>query len=735
MDDLQRSPSPKLEVVVDEHHHIAVTSTPIVTTSSLLSSRHRADEQAASMIAMEPQNPNGQVIAMENEAGNVIHVVNAAGASNLVSLASVAGTAGLQTITIGGNVHALPMVTSSHVLGQGHQPMLMTVPTMALPASELANRLKDGSIQASPVPAIGGIDWSQKLKEIQILPKPMPPVPAEQKSPDSDDGRDKVTQKQMFEQRFEPCVVCGDRASGRHYGSISCEGCKGFFKRSIRKQLGYACRGNRDCVITKHYRNRCQYCRLQKCLNVGMRSEAVQQERKPPEPKLMETIINKPHIATSTQRIYIRKDLGSPATALPTFVSKVQNSSQESPVKTDSLFANLEERLIQTDHGTIVLNTPVENYAQETVVKSESLLADLQERLIQTDHGTVVLNTTVSNSGNTDLSTLANVVTTLANMDKKGAGDGDNAATPNGNAESSDSVAKAFDTLAKAVQPETSVNQNDSALDCSSQESNDGFVEFDGKMLSESNFQFNLTTPSPVPLYLNVHYICESASRLLFLSMHWARAIPAFQILNQTTQTHLVKACWCELFILGLAQCSQVMSLSTILAAVVNHLQTNVAQGKVSAERVKTVIDNIMRIQDICNSLQRLNTDAVEYAYLKSLVLFSPDRLGLGPVKQIEHFQEKLHQELQEYTIESYPENSEKFAKLLLRVPSLRSVNPSVMEEVFFAGLIGNIQIDSIIPYVLRMETAEYNTQLAQGLTVSQSVSVPSQPPMMFTSS
>ena len=61
--------------------------------------------------------------------------------------------------------------------------------------------------------------------------------------------------------------------TGRHYGVISCEGCKGFFKRSIRKQLGYACRGNRDCPITKHYRNRCQYCRLQKCLSMGMRSE------------------------------------------------------------------------------------------------------------------------------------------------------------------------------------------------------------------------------------------------------------------------------------------------------------------------------------------------------------------------------------------------------------------------------------------------------------------------------
>lgn len=71
----------------------------------------------------------------------------------------------------------------------------------------------------------------------------------------------------------ELCLVCGDRASGRHYGAISCEGCKGFFKRSIRKQLGYQCRGQMKCEVTKHHRNRCQYCRLQKCLASGMRSD------------------------------------------------------------------------------------------------------------------------------------------------------------------------------------------------------------------------------------------------------------------------------------------------------------------------------------------------------------------------------------------------------------------------------------------------------------------------------
>jgi hypothetical protein len=56
-------------------------------------------------------------------------------------------------------------------------------------------------------------------------------------------------------------------------------GCKGFFKRTVRKDLTYACREDRQCLIDKRQRNRCQYCRYQKCLQMGMKREAVQEER------------------------------------------------------------------------------------------------------------------------------------------------------------------------------------------------------------------------------------------------------------------------------------------------------------------------------------------------------------------------------------------------------------------------------------------------------------------------
>jgi hypothetical protein len=58
--------------------------------------------------------------------------------------------------------------------------------------------------------------------------------------------------------------------------NFSCEGCKGFFKRTVRKDLTYTCRDNRECIIDKRQRNRCQYCRYQKCLNVGMKKEGMQ---------------------------------------------------------------------------------------------------------------------------------------------------------------------------------------------------------------------------------------------------------------------------------------------------------------------------------------------------------------------------------------------------------------------------------------------------------------------------
>ncbi|MPC66255.1 Nuclear hormone receptor FTZ-F1 [Portunus trituberculatus] len=71
----------------------------------------------------------------------------------------------------------------------------------------------------------------------------------------------------------ELCPVCGDKVSGYHYGLLTCESCKGFFKRTVQNKKVYTCVADRSCQIDKTQRKRCPYCRFQKCLEVGMKLE------------------------------------------------------------------------------------------------------------------------------------------------------------------------------------------------------------------------------------------------------------------------------------------------------------------------------------------------------------------------------------------------------------------------------------------------------------------------------
>ncbi|KAJ6641710.1 Nuclear hormone receptor FTZ-F1, partial [Pseudolycoriella hygida] len=61
--------------------------------------------------------------------------------------------------------------------------------------------------------------------------------------------------------------------SGYHYGLLTCESCKGFFKRTVQNKKVYTCVAERQCHIDKTQRKRCPYCRFQKCLEVGMKLE------------------------------------------------------------------------------------------------------------------------------------------------------------------------------------------------------------------------------------------------------------------------------------------------------------------------------------------------------------------------------------------------------------------------------------------------------------------------------
>ncbi|XP_060113152.1 nuclear receptor subfamily 1 group I member 3 [Heteronotia binoei] len=74
------------------------------------------------------------------------------------------------------------------------------------------------------------------------------------------------------------CAVCRDRATGYHFHVMTCEGCKGFFRRTVIKGVQFTCPFTRSCAITKAKRRQCQACRYQKCLDVGMRKDMIMSE-------------------------------------------------------------------------------------------------------------------------------------------------------------------------------------------------------------------------------------------------------------------------------------------------------------------------------------------------------------------------------------------------------------------------------------------------------------------------
>ncbi|KAM9333758.1 hepatocyte nuclear factor 4-gamma [Pholidichthys leucotaenia] len=118
------------------------------------------------------------------------------------------------------------------------------------------------------------------------------------------------------------CAICGDKATGKHYGASSCDGCKGFFRRSIRKSHIYTCRFNRQCIVDKDKRNQCRFCRLNKCFRAGMKKEAVQNER---------------------DRISSRRSIPD-SQDLPTIAILAQAESMSQQMTTPVVMANLSEQ-------------------------------------------------------------------------------------------------------------------------------------------------------------------------------------------------------------------------------------------------------------------------------------------------------------------------------------------------------------------------------------------------------
>ncbi|XP_057169808.1 retinoic acid receptor RXR-alpha isoform X4 [Ursus arctos] len=321
------------------------------------------------------------------------------------------------------------------------------------------------------------------------------------------------------------CAICGDRSSGKHYGVYSCEGCKGFFKRTVRKDLTYTCRDNKDCLIDKRQRNRCQYCRYQKCLAMGMKREAVQEER---------------------QRGKDRNE------------NEVESTSS----------------------------------ANEDMPVEKILEAEL------------------------------------------------------------------------AVEPKT-------------------------ETYVDANMGLNPNSPNDP-----VTNICQAADKQLFTLVEWAKRIPHFSELPLDDQVILLRAGWNELLIASFSHRSIAVKDGILLATGL-HVHRNSAHSA----GVGAIFDRVLT--ELVSKMRDMQMDKTELGCLRAIVLFNPDSKGLSNPAEVEALREKVYASLEAYCKHKYPEQPGRFAKLLLRLPALRSIGLKCLEHLFFFKLIGDTPIDTFLMEML----------------------------------
>ena len=208
------------------------------------------------------------------------------------------------------------------------------------------------------------------------------------------------------------------------------------------------------------------------------------------------------------------------------------------------------------------------------------------------------------------------------------------------------------------------------------------------------------------PKFINIHFIGEAASKVLFSTVHWARQLPYFSALHSTNKSKILKRCWLDLFVLGLAQCQDSLHVDSILNAVVDNVKNLEDMDRSSSVRVRQVTRNICKLKQYLIAINKLELSSTEFGLLKIIAMFNADPASVNS-DFYESVSDKALSELREQ-----PGNKERgaemrYSKLLLKLSPLRSLQEDVFEEIFFGGLIGNVQIETVVPILLNMEESE----------------------------
>uniref|UniRef100_A0A8C7WPL5 Nuclear receptor subfamily 1, group D, member 2a n=1 Tax=Oryzias sinensis TaxID=183150 RepID=A0A8C7WPL5_9TELE len=468
------------------------------------------------------------------------------------------------------------------------------------------------------------------------------------------------------------CKVCGDMASGFHYGVHACEGCKGFFRRSIQQNIQYKkCLKMENCTIMRINRNRCQQCRFKKCLAVGMSRDAVRFGRIPKREKqrmLLEMQNAMNNMMNKNSQLHSMLH-GQQSPPLPMDASDTRSSSSSSASDSPSCSNPPSPQCPQDSESVVSMDTNSSSSCGSDSSEDEGALNNRQR---QDGFGQQR-----SEGGPSPSANAAGAPETAHNsrmeeqQESWNSWNGNTAVTgyqgcPYSGCHATNSAYREEQQLSGAPGGETQACRqpdphtqtsaaNRAYLVCPMNTS--PYVD-PGKPSQEIWEEFSMSfTPA-------VREVVEFAKR-----------IPGFRDLSEHDQVSLLKAGTFEVLMVRFASLFN-MSERTVTFLSGRRYSIDTLRSLGAGELLNSMCE-------FSEKLAALRLDQDEMSLFTAVVLVSADRSGIQDLDSVEALQDKLIRALRNLVIQNHGEESATtFTKLLLKLPELRSLNNMHSEEL-----------------------------------------------------
>nr|XP_057910044.1 nuclear receptor subfamily 1 group D member 2a [Doryrhamphus excisus] len=485
------------------------------------------------------------------------------------------------------------------------------------------------------------------------------------------------------------CKVCGDVASGFHYGVHACEGCKGFFRRSIQQNIQYKkCLKMENCTIMRINRNRCQQCRFKKCLAVGMSRDAVRFGRIPKREKQrmlleMQNAMNNMMSSNSQlhNMLHGHQSPPLPSDTSPSLSSSSSSSSSSLSSDSPSCSNPSSPQCPQDAESVVSMDT---NSSSASSCSSDSgedeggmgrqhhnAFERTQHQERQASPSPVVTETATGSDSCMDASQQQQQQ------------------QQSWNCWNNDVVMRGYqDSSYSNNQHVSNVAFNDERRECPQQLGGGPSCPMDAHRQrayhnGPSNSRAHLVCPMNTSPYVDPSKPSQEIWEEFSMSftpavrevVEFAKRIPGFRDLPEHDQVGLLKAGTFEVLMVRFASLFN-MAERTVTFLSGKHYSLDTLRSLGAGELLTSMCE-------FSEKLMALRLDQEEMSLFTAVVLVSADRSGIQDLNAVEALQDKLIRALRNLVMQNHGEEAATtFTKLLLKLPELRSLNNMHSEEL-----------------------------------------------------